>query len=290
MPKPPAIRDILARTEAYFREKHVDSPRLSAQLLVAKGLGLDRMGLFLDLDRPLTERELAGVRPLVARRGKGEPAAYILGTKEFYGLEFLVSSAVLIPRPETECIVDTVLALFPPDASPDIADLGTGSGCLAVTLAARLPRARLTALDASAPALAQAARNAAHHDLEARITFVNASFQDLPIPPDGFDCIVANPPYVSEAEFADLSREVADFEPKAALVPGPTGLEAFPAVIAAARCALKPGGSLLMEIGWKQAEAVRAMLEAPDMPFEAVAVRKDLAGHDRVVSARRTSE
>jgi len=289
MNKQPAIREILRRTEVYLLEKGVDSPRLSAQVLVALGLGVDRMSLFLDLDRPLRESELAAVRPLVARRAKGEPVAYITGRREFFSLEFVVTPDVLIPRPETEMIVEEALRLFGREEPVRFADLGTGSGCLAVTLAVRFPAARGVALDVSLAALAVARENAVRHKVEDRLEFMGGDFADCRAVEDGYGCIVCNPPYVSEEEFGTLSPEVTRFEPRGALVPGVSGLEAFPAVAAVVRKRLAPGGTLLMEIGWKQGQAVKQLLESPEFDFEAVAVLPDLAGHDRVVRARKRS-
>jgi release factor glutamine methyltransferase len=296
MTKQSTIRDILQKTESYLRDKNVDSPRLSAQLILAAGLELDRMGLFLNLDRPLKPDELDVVRPLVARRGRGEPVAYITGSREFFSLDFAVTPDVLIPRPETELIVEEALRFFGRDTDLRFADLGTGSGCLAVTLAVHIPASRGTALDLSPDALAVARGNAVRHGVLDRLEFVEASFADLPPVSGDYGLIVSNPPYVSEMEYAKLSPEVAAFEPRAALVPGETspaglagstGLEAYPAVVAAAQKALAPGGVLILEIGWKQGEAVKHLLESSKFAFEGVAVLPDLAGHDRVIIGRK---
>lgn len=287
MTKQPTVRDILQKTEIYLREKNVDSPRLSAQMILAHGLGLDRMGLFLDMDRPLQASELDAVRPLAARRGRGEPVAYILGEREFFSLDFEVTPDVLIPRPETELIVEEAIRLFPGDAELSIADLGTGSGCLAVTLATRFPSARVTALDQSPGALAVARRNAARHNVADRMEFLEATFSELPPVSGGYGLIVSNPPYVSQDEYDTLSPEVASFEPKSALVPGQDGLEAYPVVVAVAFKRLAPGGVLMLEIGWKQGQDVKHLLEATEFGFEGVAVLPDLAGLDRVVIGRK---
>lgn len=289
MTKQPTVRDILQKTETYLREKNVDSPRLSAQMILAHGLGLDRMGLFLDMDRPLGASELDAVRPLAARRGRGEPVAYIVGEREFFSLAFEVTPDVLIPRPETELIVEEAIRLFPGDSEMAMADLGTGSGCLAVTLATRFPSARVTALDLSPSALAVARRNAARHNVAERMEFLEATFSELPPVSGGYGLIVSNPPYVSQEEYEALSPEVASFEPKSALVPvpGQDGLEAYPAVVAAAFKRLAPGGVLMLEIGWKQGQDVKHLLEATEFGFEAVAVLPDLAGLDRVVIGRK---
>lgn len=281
----PSVRGILAKTEAYLTEKGVDAPKLSAQLLLAKALDLDRLGLILAMDRPLTPAELDVVRPLVARRGRGEPVAHILGHREFYGLDFVVSPDTLIPRPETELMIDRVKELYGTAGPGSFADLGTGSGCLAVTLAVEFPTAEGVALDKSPAALAVARQNALHHTVEPRLAFVEADFTQLPPRCGGYGCIVSNPPYVSEAEYRECSFEVRDFEPKSALVPGPTGLEAIPAVAAAAYAALAPGGWLLVEIGWRQGPDAAACLTSAG--FIDVAVRRDLAGLDRLVEGRR---
>lgn len=284
----PTVRDILQRSSAYLAERGVDSPALSAQLVLGKALGLSRLDLLLQSDRPLGEAELAAARDLLRRRGRGEPAAYILGEKEFFGLAFAVTPAVLIPRPETECVVEEAEGLFPRDGALDFVDLGTGSGCLAVALAVRFPLARGLAVDQSAEALAVAQGNAGRHGVADRVRFVRGDFADLAalgVAPGTRDLVAANPPYVSEAEYAKVSREVRDFEPRAALVPGPTGLEAVAALAPAALAALRPGGALILEMGAAQAAAVREILSGAG--FARVRVRRDLAGRDRVAVAHR---
>uniref|UniRef100_A0A7C4AHN9 Release factor glutamine methyltransferase n=1 Tax=Fundidesulfovibrio putealis TaxID=270496 RepID=A0A7C4AHN9_9BACT len=286
MTKQPTVRDILAKTEAYLRDKCVDSPRLSAQILVAKGLGMDRMGLFLDMDRPLKPQELDALRPLVARRGRGEPVAYITGEREFYSLNFRVCPDVLIPRPETELIVEQALARCDAAAPLAFADLGCGSGCLGIALAAHLKAWTGVLLDASAAALEVARQNAVDNGVADRLEFVHADFSRLPARPGGYALIVSNPPYVSQAEHRELSPEVAGFEPLSALVPGPSGLEAYPVVAAVAARSLSPGGLLALEIGCGQGQAVKALLESAEYGFTDVDVLKDLAGLDRVVLGR----
>ncbi|WP_300158231.1 peptide chain release factor N(5)-glutamine methyltransferase [Solidesulfovibrio sp.] len=281
----PTVREILGKTEGYLKERGVDAPRLSAQLLLAQALGMDRLGLVLAMDRPLTPEELDAYRPLVARRGKGEPVAYLLGEREFFGFDFKVTPDTLIPRPETELVVERALELFPQGALSRFADLGTGSGCLAVTLAVKFPRARGLALDKSPGALAVARENAARHGVADRLDFVEADFAALPETAGGYELVVSNPPYVSVAEYRECSREVRDFEPSTALVPGETGLEAVPVVARAAFSRLAPGGRLLVEIGWKQGPGASALLA--EAGFADVAVRRDLAGCDRVVEGRK---
>lgn len=286
----PTVREILHRSAAFLAERGVDSPALSAQLLLGKALCLSRLDLLLQSDRPLAEAELAAARDLVRRRGRGEPVAYILGHKEFYGLGFGVSPACLIPRPETEHLVEEAEARFPRDAALAFADLGTGSGCLAVTLAVRFAKARGLAVDLSAEALAVARDNAARHGVGERLRLARGDFANLAglgVEPASLDLIVANPPYVSEAEYVEVSHEVRDFEPRCALVPGPAspaGLESIAALAPGAHAALKPGGWLLLEMGCTQAAAVRDILAAAG--FAGVRIRKDLAGHDRIAAAQ----
>lgn len=281
----PSVREILGKTERYLADKGVDAPKLSAQLLLAKALGLDRLGLLLAMDRLLTPDELDAVRPLVTRRSHGEPVARILGSREFYGLDFAVTPATLIPRPETELLVDRVKEHFVCGQLPSFADVGTGSGCLAVTLAVEFPSAAGVALDASPEALDVARQNAVRHGVAERLTFVEGDFTALPSPPGGYACIVSNPPYVSEAEYRECSREVRDFEPKSALVPGPSGLEAIPTVAAMAYATLAPDGWLLVEIGWRQGGEAAELLAVAG--FVDVAIRRDLAGRDRLAEGRR---
>ena len=286
-PSAPTVREILHKSTAFLAERGVDSPALSAQLLLGKALGLSRLDLLLQCDRPLGEAELAAARELVRRRGRGAPSADLRGEKEFFGLAFAVSPACLIPRPETEHLVEEAEVRFPRDAVLAFADLGTGSGCLAVALAVRFAQARGLAVDLSAEALAVARENAARHGVGERLDFRLGDFADLAalgVARAGLDLIVANPPYVSEAEYAQVSSEVRDFEPSCALTPGPSGLEAIRALAPGARAALRPGGWLLLEMGWTQAAAVRDILAAAG--FAEVLIRKDLAGRDRVAAAR----
>ncbi|MEF3696353.1 peptide chain release factor N(5)-glutamine methyltransferase [Desulfolutivibrio sp.] len=288
MEKRPTVRDILTKSEAYLSDKGVDSPRLSAQMLLAHVLGLERLGLFLDMDRPLSESELTRCRDLVTRRGRGEPAAYLVGEREFYGLAFAVTPAVLIPRPETEGLVERAEALFPRDGMVRFADLGTGSGCLAVTLAVRFSAWTGVAVDKSAAALSVARKNARRHGVEARIECVCGDFSVVSDRQERFGLMVSNPPYVSEAEYRSASPEVTGFEPKAALAPesdapgGATGCECFPVLAGVVRERLAPDGVFLMEMGCTQADAACAAFAG----FSDVVVRRDLAGLDRYLEVR----
>ena len=279
------VRTVLAKAETWFADKSLDSPRHSPQMLLARALGPDPLPMLSEADRPLAPAELDAFRALARRRAAGEPVAYILGEKEFYGLTFAVDASVLVPRPETEGIVDAVREALAPEDAFSFADLGTGSGCLAVTLAVQFPSAQGLAVDISAKALAVARQNAARHGVDGRLRFVEADFARLPAEDGSFALIVANPPYVSEPEYAELSPEVADFEPRGALVSGPDGLDAVRGLLPEALRALAPGGLLLMEIGSGQGTAAADL--ARETGFDAVGVLRDLAGHARTIMARK---
>ena len=276
----PTRMELLNQCEA--RLSGVDSPRLSAELLMAEVLGCSRMDLVLEKGRAVDDGDAARIEALVSRRAKGEPVAYILGRKEFYGLDFFVTPDVLIPRPETEHIVEQVESLYPVDEPLRFADLGTGSGILAVTIATLFPRATCMAMDKSSAALEVARRNGSRHGVAGRIEFVEGDFT-RPLPSGPFDLVVSNPPYVTEEEFAKASREVTSFEPTEALVSGQDGLDHFRAMLGHVSGALRSGGRFLVEIGCGQGDAVKFITSREFPEFGTVSLLKDLAGHDRVV-------
>jgi len=262
----------------------VPNARLEAEFLLAHLLDTDRGGLLVRRAERLPDMIAERYASWIARRAAREPAQHITGTQEFYGLEFHVDSRVLIPRPETEGIIDVVLALdLPPKAS--VVDLGTGSGCMAVTVAVRRPDLEVHALDTSGDALEVARANAALHGVGDRIEFVHA---DLSAPPAGWSgrvsVIVSNPPYVPEGDLAGLQSEVRDHDPRAALVAGPTGLEAYQALVPVARDLLVSEGHLVLELGFEQDEAVRRLVEAGG--FRVVEVRPDMQQIPRILVAR----
>lgn len=233
---------------------------------------------------PLGEAERRGFEVWIARRARREPAQYIAGRVEFRGLELLVDARVLIPRPETEGLVEAALAGDPPRGGT-VVDAGTGSGCVAIALAIARPDLRIRAVDCSAAALEVARANARLHGVEARIAFEAADFGALPAAWDGtIDLVVSNPPYVAAAEWATLQCEVRDHEPRVALVPGPSGLEAYAALARTARRILRPRGSVAFEVGWTQGATVAALLG--EHGFEEIALRHDFAGIARVVCGR----
>jgi release factor glutamine methyltransferase len=271
---------LIAWTQGYFARAGVGAPRLTAELLLAHALSCDRVRLYLDFDKPLGPAELGTYRELVRRRVEGEPTAYLTGSREFYGRLFHVDPRVLVPRPETELLVEPALAALPPSGAA--LDLGTGSGVLAVTLALERPGARVVATELSRDALDVALANATR--LGASVGFRQGDlFEALAAAPSRFDVIVANPPYVPSGELPGLSREVQR-EPRLALDGGPDGLAVIRRIAAEAPAWLGPGGTLIVEMHESHAEAApRLCREAGLVEAEA---RKDLAGLPRYTVAR----
>jgi release factor glutamine methyltransferase len=261
---------------------HPERARADAELLLLHLLGKDKAWLMTHLDEELTGNAAARYLDLLGRRCKGEPVQYITGETEFYGLPFHVTRDVLIPRPETEHLVERVVALAAGLSAPSIVDVGTGSGSIAVTLAHKLPRIHITATDISAAALAIAAENAQRNGVAVR--FLQG---DLLVPAAGeqFDLVVSNPPYVPSPDRATLSVEVRDYEPALALYAGDDGLEIYRSLIPNAFDALNPGGHIALEIGCGQSTAVAELLIRSG--FEQIDFTSDLQGIPRVACARR---
>ena len=277
------IREVLEWATEDFAARGIESPRLDAELLVAKALGIDRVGLYLDLNRPLVDRERSAIRPLVARRREREPVAYILGHRDFYGRRFSVTPEVLIPRPDTETLVEHALRCIPEDAACRVLDVGTGSGAIAVTLAAERPLAFVTATDISQTALEVAAGNAERLGVEARVRFERA---DLLNGVEQYDVIVSNPPYIAQSEIETLQAEIRDHEPIAALEAGEDGLDVVRALLPAAEPVTASGAQMLIEIGAGQAVSV-VDFAAGRTAWQPVAVYPDLNRVERVVHLRR---
>lgn len=279
----------LSLAQNLFARRKVDSPALCAQLLLAETLGMERIELVLERERPLQSQEWRAFWRLASRRSLGEPAAYILGRKEFYGREFAVGPAVLTPRPETEHVVEAVLERFGRHKSLRFADLGTGSGILAVTLALELPRSRGLALDICPLALSTARSNAHSLHADRHLLFLQADMARAPIACASLDLLVANPPYVSDAEYQTLSHEVTRFEPRHALVPladnATSGMENIAHVLQAGATALCSGGWLVLEMGHEQGPACLALTQSGH--WREAVVLQDLAGRDRVLAAAR---
>jgi len=284
MPDPWTVRSVIAWTQSDFERRGLDAPRLDADLLVAHALGLTRIKLFLDLDRPLIDQELAAIRGLVERRRKHEPIAYILGEREFYGHRFEVTPDVLIPRPDTETLVERALGLLARElpAGP-VLDVCTGSGAIAVTLALGSDR-QLVASDISPEALAVAGRNAARLGVTGRVELVRGDMFGALREPSLFACITINPPYIGVDELPTLQPDVRDHEPRLALDAGEDALSFYRRIAVEAPGFLLPRGALLVEVGAGQAAAVRALFEANG--FVEVTTHRDLGGIERVVEAR----
>jgi release factor glutamine methyltransferase len=277
------IREVLDWTTQDFAGRGIASPRLDAELLVAKALGTDRVGLYLDLNRPLVDEERSAIRPLVARRREREPVAYILGHRDFYGRRFEVTPDVLIPRPDTETLVEHALECIPEDAPCRVLDVGTGSGAIAVTIAAERPLAQVTATDISEAALKVASENAERLEVAGRIRFDRAN---LLSGAGQYDVIVSNPPYITVSDMKTLQAEVREYEPVTALEAGEDGLDVVRALLATAEPVTANGAQMLIEVGSGQAAAV-VDFAAEHNAWRLVGVYPDLNRIERVVHLRR---
>ncbi|MDH3286501.1 MAG: peptide chain release factor N(5)-glutamine methyltransferase [Betaproteobacteria bacterium] len=255
---------------------------IEARALLRHVLGCDDSYLIAHGDQALTTAQEQAFETLAARRRSGEPVAYLTGRREFYGLEFKVTGAVLIPRPETERLVELVLERIPAQSTARVLDLGTGSGCVAIAIAQQRPRAWVVAIDAAAEAVALARENAARHGVR-NLSIVHGDWF-APVPAERFDVIAANPPYVAAGD-PHLAAGDLRFEPRPALVAGPEGIECIAAIVAAAPDHLKPGGWLLFEHGHDQGARARALLTAARFARR-VSTWRDLAGIERVSGAQ----
>ena len=284
---PATIAETLKLASKQLREASVANDLLDAQTLLAEALGKDRTYLIVNFNEQLSDELLAAYQSLIARRASGEPLQYITGHQEFFGLEFEVTPAVLIPRPETELIVEEVIRLVDVHkiAKPVIVDVGTGSGCIAIALARELEDAKVTAVDISETALEIARRNAAKHELADRVRFVNsdllAAFPEIQFA----DFILSNPPYVAVHELPTLQREVRDWEPHTALTDNADGLSFYRRLLNEAPSRLKPGGYLICELGFGQSAAVLAM--ADSQMWSEVRLLDDLQSIPRTLVLRR---
>ncbi|MCZ7585943.1 MAG: peptide chain release factor N(5)-glutamine methyltransferase [Deltaproteobacteria bacterium] len=277
------VLGLITTTADFLAKKGSSSGRLDAELLLGRALAMDRVALYCAFDRPVAPRELDAYRELVRRRAAGEPVAYILGRKEFFSITFHVSPAVLIPRPETEHLVERALALLPESETRRVLDVGTGSGAVAVCVAKHRAGADVAATDISSEALEVARLNAAALGVAERIQFHNADlFGDLAGP---FDLVLSNPPYVRGEDWAKLTRDVADFEPRTALVAENRGLEVISRLIREAPPRLATGGRLVMEIGHDQADDVAGLFAQSGL-YEPAEFFKDNAGRKRIVEGR----
>jgi release factor glutamine methyltransferase len=284
------LKESLASAIARLTAENVPSPRMNAELLLLFTLGCDRAYLYAHPERELAAEEQSRFEAALAERARGVPAQYITGHQEFWGMDLIVSPAVLIPRPETEHVIETVLELSGanrisrrgrPPHTVRIADVGTGSGCIALALAKELPEAEIHATDISPAALEIARANTARHQLEKRIHFHQTDLLEGLIP--GFDFIASNPPYVGDSEKDQVQLEVRRFEPRVAVFAGRTGAEVIARLIPQAYGALRSGGWLVVEISGTIADAVRNFLKG----WEEVAIIPDLQSIPRVARARK---
>ena len=283
------VGSLLGDTRARLTSAGIESSKQEAVWLIESILGLSGISQFADRDRLLSASDVAKVQMLVARRAAREPLQYILGTQEFCGLEFAVSTAVLIPRPETELLVGEVLRRIRAGSRITVVDVGTGSGCIAVTVATARPEVRTIAIDCSTASLGVAQENADRHRVLDRITWLDGDLLS-PLAERGLDgaidMIVSNPPYIADAAWTDLQPEVRDFEPRQALVAGPCGTEYHERLLKDARHYLSSEGALIMEIGAGQAQAVRQLVETIG-GYGPVRVIRDLADIERIVVVER---
>jgi release factor glutamine methyltransferase len=272
------LGEVLRRSTDHLAERGSETARLDAELLLGKALGLQRIELYMYLDRSLQETELEIARELVARRSRREPLQYVLGEWGFRRLTLTVDRRALIPRPETEVVVERCLALLDGAAAPRVLDVGTGSGAIALSIAHEHPGARVTGIDVSRDALALAGENASRTGVDVEL-LAHDLFEGLPAGP--WELVVSNPPYVPAEEVAGLAPEVSAWEPHAAIASaGQTQ-----AVARAAVDVLSPGGALVLETHWRGAEEAASLLSTHG--FSDIVVTRDLAGHERVVEGRR---
>ena len=284
------IQRLLNWMTEYFTRKGIDSPRLSAELLLCRVLELERIQLYTLFDRVVQKPQLDALHALVKRAAGHEPVAYLVGRCEFYSLPLAITPDCLIPRPETELLVEQAIDFLRRRSGPQaVLDVCTGSGCIAAAIAKNVPDATVAAADICEAALSVAAKNIETHGLTERVRLLCGDLFDPVIKgldAPAFDLIVSNPPYVSQAEYDKLDKNVKDYEPKHALLAGADGLDVYRRMTAQVGDFLKPDGALMLEIGYLQGKAVRALLEQTDL-FSDIRIEKDLAGCERIAVARR---
>lgn len=283
MPSRPLL-EVLRLSTTYLTEKGSASARLDAEVLVGHALGISRMDIYCQFERPLSDGELTTIRELIRRRGQSEPVAYLTGQREFYGRSFEITPGVLVPRPDTEALITSVVEWVRQGdhTSVRIADIGTGSGCIACTLAAELPEAHVVAVDISDVALQSARRNAERLEVADRVTVKESMWAEQLRSEEPFDVIVSNPPYISSGEIDDLSADVRSFEPLRALDGGVDGLDAYRQLFASIH--LLPGAPqlIVVEIDPRREQGVKEVMERV-WPGSTLRTVNDLAGRARVV-------
>lgn len=286
------IQKLLNWINEYLTNKGIESPRLSAEILLSGVLGLKRIELYTQFDKTVAAEQLDKLRDLVRRAGQQEPVAYLVGKTEFYSMELNITSACMIPRPETELLVERAIEfLRTRHGTQFVCDLCTGSGCIAVAIGKNFPDARIIATDICDEALAIADENIKKHQLKNKITLLCGDLFDPIISGldvEKFDLIVCNPPYVSSAEYEKLDKNVKDYEPRKALFAGIDGLDIYRRIIEKADEFLKPDAALMMEIGYAQGPAVKELLEQTGV-YNEIKIEKDFHNNDRIVSTKKVS-
>ncbi|GAB4301206.1 MAG: peptide chain release factor N(5)-glutamine methyltransferase [Ignavibacteriaceae bacterium] len=275
------VLEAINLSAGYLEKKGIEAPRINAELLLADILNCKRLDLYLRYDKPLTEEEKARYRIYLDRRGNYEPLQYILGKTEFYGIEFKVTPAVLIPRQETEILVEEIIDKLKDSRKASVLDIGTGSGNIAITLAKYLPDVEITAIDKSEDALRIAEENAAANKVSDRIIFLKQDIRNF-IPGSRFDLIVSNPPYINKEDFTQLRPELRVYEPRSALTDESSGLSFYEIICSKAPLLLKSGGFLFFETAFKKADHVRRILSSNK--FSNIKIKKDYSGIERVIS------
>jgi len=276
------VLESITLSSEFLKNKGIESPRINAELLLAHILNCKRLNLYLSFERPLSEEELQKYRELLRRRSKFEPLQYIVGNVEFYGLDFKVNTSVLIPRQETEILIETIITQFDKYGPLKILDIGTGSGNIAVSLAKHLDNSFVTAVDISEDALKTAAENAALNSVSDRTEFIKLDFLTERLNRNDFDIVVSNPPYVSIEEFQTLAPELKEYEPKVALTDYNSGFHFYEVISAKANLLLKPGGKLFFEVGRGQFAKITGLMTQNN--FLNIKVTKDYLNIERVIS------
>ncbi len=285
VPQPPTsdewtVQRVLDFSIGYLQEHGSDSPRLDAEILLAHSCGWQRIQLYTNYSQPLTQDQRGRMRDFIQRRAKAEPVAYLVGYREFFALDFAVNSSVLIPRPDTETLVREAIEVAKSLESPSVLDIGTGSGCISISVAVNCPNANLTAVDISTDALGVATANAEKHNVTDRLRLLKSDvFENVPA--ERFELIVSNPPYIREDELATLMPDVREHEPVGALVGGGDGLDIVRRIVAEAPAFLATDGHLMIEVDGRQAEPVAQLLR--ESGYREVGIEKDLSGIQRVV-------
>ena len=284
------IQKLLNWVTEYLTSKGIDLPRLSAELLLSHVLGLKRIELYTQFDRPVTQQQLDKLHNLVERAGQKEPIPYLVGKTEFYSLELNVTADCMIPRPETELLVERAIEFLRTRTGKQfVCDLCTGSGCIAVAIARNYPDCQIIATDISDAALSVAAKNIEKHRLKERIRLLCGDLFDPIVPQldvEKFDLIVCNPPYVSAAEFEKLGKNVKDYEPKLSLFAGDDGLDIYRRIIERVGTFLKSDAAIMLEIGYNQGQAVKQLLEQASC-FGEITIEKDFNNNDRIAIAKK---